>query len=270
MPTAPGEPLPTPSAQVLNAEQQSRTSSPRVATPRSVSLAPPPNPDIQGRPQLNAPAAERSGTQLDAVLARDRDILSQVPVLASLAVPTTINPALINPSPPTAPLAVDVEMVPQPHMGMPESESPLTTNPSPGNVGLRSSRVASPAGSHVEQQAPSSVARTNAAASDGNSSDEDEPMETGEDWAVGDTRKRREDEIELSGDERAAKRHAGDITSGDEDADGSSDDEAQPAPAPAAVNRQNAARSGRARAAGTSTAVAARRAGPRTRSRRSG
>ncbi|VDB84677.1 unnamed protein product [Peniophora sp. CBMAI 1063] len=176
------------------------------------------------------------------------------------------------------PPSLDVEMANAGMPTTPTSESPLTTSPSPGNyrpavptIPANTARSPQP---QIAAKARSAQAESNA---DEGSSDDDVPMETGEDWALGDSRKRGEDEEGEPEGQRPAKRRAGDLSSGDEDADGSSDDQAPPQPARATASQVPASRVGKGRGAaaargnaGRGKGANARRAGLRDRAPRSG
>ncbi|VDC05816.1 unnamed protein product [Peniophora sp. CBMAI 1063] len=161
-------------------------------------------------------------------------------------------PEMPTPLPPSLSVAVDPAAVQRPRT--PESESPLTTNPSPGNLSVAPSHQDAGAGSSRAQSiAPHPSRDGTLVGEEGHSSDDDDvPMETGDDWAAG-SRQRQAGDQGIPDSRPEPNKQAGNIISEDEDADGSSvDDESAPAPAMASPQK---GRGGRGRGAGAPAKV---------------
>ncbi|VDB89314.1 unnamed protein product [Peniophora sp. CBMAI 1063] len=244
-----------------------------AASPTAASRAP----SIQRRtsnqaptlPTSPAPATSRHDTpQAHAATAGDRDTPPRPPEQPP-AEASTPRPSVS----PGARAVVAVDTVTSQAHKTPELDSPLTTNPSSGNVSAANSDRGVDAPPSQAPAATSPHPSGNATDVEEGSSDEDVPLETGEDWALTQSAQRRAADREGSAPHRVSQTHVGEMSSGDEDADGSSDDE-QPAPGPATASPQKGGRTGRGRGAGSrpppADAAAGRRFGLRNRQARSG
>ncbi|VDB90232.1 unnamed protein product [Peniophora sp. CBMAI 1063] len=203
---------------------------------------------------------EHSASRLHLAMTRDRDMLATVPANVS-------QPPSPNLSGPIVPPLPELN-----GMRSPGDLSPLTTTPSPGRQLAQATNEHSPTvQAHVLHSPGSQPAH-----SDGSSTEDDAPMETGDDWTLPASRKR---SAEDAGDTaRAQKRPAEEAHSDgqDEDAEGSSDDQAAPTTDAVSVAAQGkrTGRNVKSRGAGAAPDVAAptpgRRTGLRTRAGRSG